>query len=103
MDNGSTVPYHSWGAKEGRSRKPQPLNGLRCQARAPEKGQANPSWRQARDGGAYGPQVQGRCCQEKLLSDEPRMPVPQTDTGRRVENTKANGRTLVKELGKMAP
>jgi hypothetical protein len=31
------------------------------------------------------------------------VPVPQTDTGRRVEYTKAIGRTLVKELGKMAP
>ena len=30
------------------------------------------------------------------------VPVPQTDTGRQVEDTKANGRTLVKELGKMA-
>jgi hypothetical protein len=40
---------------------------------------------------------------EKLLSDEIRVPVPQTDTGRRVEDTQANGRTLVKELGKMAP
>jgi hypothetical protein len=29
-------------------------------------------------------------------------PVPQTDTGRRVEDTQANGRTRVKELGKMA-
>ena len=29
--------------------------------------------------------------------------VPQTDTGRRVEYTKANGRTLVKELGNLAP
>jgi hypothetical protein len=31
------------------------------------------------------------------------VPVPQTDTGRRVEYTKANGRTFVKELGKLAP
>ena len=29
--------------------------------------------------------------------------VPQTDTGRQVENTKALERTLVKELGKIAP
>ena len=43
------------------------------------------------------------CDQEKLLSDEVQVPVPQTDTGRRVEYTKVNGRTLVKELGKMAP
>ena len=31
------------------------------------------------------------------------VPVPQTDTGRREENSKTNGRTLVKELGKMTP
>ena len=43
------------------------------------------------------------CCQEKPLSDESWVTVPQTDTGRRVENTKANGRTFVKELGKLAP
>ncbi len=42
-------------------------------------------------------------CREKLLSDEAHMTVPQTDTGRRVEYTQVNGRTLVKELGKFAP
>ncbi len=31
------------------------------------------------------------------------MTVPETDTGRMVENTKALERTLVKELGKIAP
>ena len=31
------------------------------------------------------------------------VPVPQTDTGRRGENPKTSGRTLVKELGKMTP
>jgi hypothetical protein len=40
---------------------------------------------------------------EKPLSDETPVTVPQTDTGRRVENTKAIGRTLVKEFGKIAP
>jgi hypothetical protein len=30
-------------------------------------------------------------------------PVPQTDTGRRVENTKALEKTLVKELDKLPP
>ncbi len=52
---------------------------------------------------AFGPQVSEPGGREKLLSDERQVPVPQTDTGRRVEHTKANGRTLVKELGKMAP
>jgi hypothetical protein len=42
-------------------------------------------------------------CREKPLSVEFWVPVPQTDTGRRVEYTKANGRTFVKELGKLAP
>jgi hypothetical protein len=31
------------------------------------------------------------------------VPVPQTDTGRQVENTKAIETTMVKELGIMAP
>ena len=31
------------------------------------------------------------------------VPVPQTDSGGHVENTKAIGITLVKELGKMVP
>ena len=39
---------------------------------------------------------------EKLLWSE-EVPVPQTDTGRRGENPKTSGRTLVKELGKMTP
>ena len=56
-----------------------------------------------RDGGAYGPQVRVPSDREKLLSDEVQVPVPQTDTGRRVEYTKVNGRTLVKELGKLTP
>ena len=42
-------------------------------------------------------------CREKLLNDEVVVTVPQTDTGRWVENTKANGGTFVKELGKFAP
>ncbi len=42
-------------------------------------------------------------CREKPLSIEALMTVPQTDTGRRVEYTQVNGRTLVKELGKFAP
>jgi hypothetical protein len=42
-------------------------------------------------------------CREKRLSDDSRVPVPQTDTGRRVENTKVIERTLVKEFGKIDP
>ncbi len=34
------------------------------------------------------------------ISEEP---VPQTDTGRQEENSKANGRRVVKELGKLTP
>ena len=34
------------------------------------------------------------------ISEEP---VPQTDTGRQDEDSKANGRRVVKELGKLTP
>ena len=39
----------------------------------------------------------------KAAKDSCKAPVPQTDTGRRQENCKTNGITLVKELGKMTP
>jgi hypothetical protein len=39
----------------------------------------------------------------RKASSESRVTVPQTDTGGRVEYTKANGETLVKELGKITP
>ena len=42
-------------------------------------------------------------CQEKRLSGDVQVPVPQTATGRRVENTKAIEQTLVKEFGKIGP
>ena len=41
--------------------------------------------------------------QEKLLTIMYKVPVPQTDAGGRGENPKTNGRTLVKELGKITP
>ena len=41
--------------------------------------------------------------QEKRQSDERQRTVLKTDTGGRVENTKADERTRVKELGKMIP
>jgi len=42
------------------------------------------------------------CCREKPLASSKR-PVPQTDTGGQVENTKVLERTMVKELGKIPP
>ena len=41
--------------------------------------------------------------QEKRLNDEEQRTVLKTDTGGRVENTKADERTRVKELGKIVP
>ena len=40
--------------------------------------------------------------QEKALTIA-QVPVPQTDAGGREENSETDGRTLVKELGKMTP
>ena len=42
------------------------------------------------------------CCQEKLLASRVGIRT-KTDTGGMVENTKARERTLVKELGNLAP
>ena len=39
----------------------------------------------------------------RKVSSQVKVPVPQTDTGRWDEYSKALGRTLVKELGKMTP
>src|SRR3989344_5462280 len=39
---------------------------------------------------------------EKMLVVRPILTVPQSDTGGQVENTKVNGRTIFKELGKKA-
>jgi hypothetical protein len=68
-------------------------------------GQVNPSGQfKPRDANARGfalkssePSWREKCLARSIVS------VPQSDTGRRVEHTKAIGRTLVKELGNMAP
>lgn len=39
----------------------------------------------------------------RKASSQVKVPVPETDTGRQEENSKARGRTLVKELGNMTP
>ena len=39
----------------------------------------------------------------RKASSQAKVPVPQTDTGRRAEHAKARGVTLVKELGNMTP
>ena len=43
------------------------------------------------------------CCLENLRERVHALPVPQTDTGGWVENTKAIEIIVVKELGKMPP
>ena len=52
--------------------------------------------------GTIVPKFQISHCRENPLVRYP-VPVPETDTGRRGENPKVSGRTLVKELGKMTP
>ena len=42
-------------------------------------------------------------CGEKSLMYIIIVPVPQTDTGSQDEDSKANGRRVVKELGKLTP
>ncbi len=53
-------------------------------------------------GSGYGCEATEPTLPEKPLARS-KVPVPQTDTGRRGEYPKARERTLVKELGKMTP
>ena len=53
-----------------------------------------------RDRNLVGKQVWTRARKVLCISS---APVPQTDTGRKEEDSKANGRRVVKELGKMSP
>ena len=54
-------------------------------------------------GGVYELRVVKDSAKKSSVCDEDRTPVPETDTGREVENTKGREITLSKELGKMAP
>ena len=86
-----------WGrGKDGRA-----LKGNRVQA-VGQAGRKNP-WREGR--------LQA---ERKRVAKSPERPprkaaiatygpVPKTDTGRQVEETKADGRSIVKELGKITP
>jgi hypothetical protein len=48
---------------------------------------------------AFGQKWWVALAKKSRVDDELHTPVPQTDTGREVEKTEANERTLVKELG----
>ena len=54
-------------------------------------------------GGVYELRVVKDSAKKSNACDEGMIPVPETDTGREVENTKGREITLSKELGKMAP
>ena len=56
--------------------------------------------------GRKGTKISSEVCMdggEKSLVYIIRVPVLQTDTGSQEENSKANGRSVVKELGKLTP
>ena len=53
-----------------------------------------------RDRNEVGKHVWRRARKAVCMSE---APVPQTDTGRQEEDSKANGRRVVKELGKLTP
>ncbi|SRR5579884_3619062 len=107
MDNWLIFQYHlafaitDGGTEKGRptGRPDVPGQGGR------ELRQANPSGQILRADGEP-PAREAKwlipCFQEKPLG-RTQVPVPQTDTGRREEDSKAIERTLAKELGKIAP
>ena len=53
------------------------------------------------DRNKVGKRVSSRWREKQLVY--PKEPVPETDAGGRGEDPETNGRTLVKELGKMTP
>ena len=61
------------------------------------RGLVNPG---VRDRNQVGKHVWKRARKAVCMS---KVPVPQTDTGRQEEDSKANGRRVVKELGKLTP
>ena len=71
-----------------------------------KRGEADESWRRvperSRDRSQVGKHESSRW-REKLRTENLQAPVPETDAGGRGENPETNGRTLVKELGKMTP
>ena len=71
-----------WEHKRGRMKDNHTLNGL---------------------GGVYGRRVGKNSAKKSRMCVESVTPVPETDTGGAVENTKEREITLSKELGKMTP
>ena len=95
---------HPGRAKGRRSKAGQPPGWKRGAKRVGRRrGQGNPLLEVEARRGRKSAEVVEPSCQEKPLSDEAWVPVPQTDTGGWVEDTKANERTFVKELGKLTP
>ena len=66
----------------GRWRGAQPGAGLPGAKRDSCEGVGKSAPEPRRDGGAFGPQVRGPTSQEKPLTAEEQVLVPQTDTGR---------------------
>ena len=93
----SSVCTELWGrGKEGRA-----LNGNRVQAEG-LAGRKNP-WREGRLQAERKRVAKSPERPPRKAAIAVRGPVPQTDTGGQVEETKAGGRSIVKELGKMTP
>jgi|RhiMetdeSRZDD1v2_1073273.scaffolds.fasta_scaffold326696_1 hypothetical protein len=104
MDNRLTFLYHLSRVKWGHTRGAQPGAGHPGVKRTSRGGsQANPAPEAKARRRGDSPEVSGPRCQEKPRSVDGWVLVPQTDTGRRVEDTQANGTTFVKEFGKLAP
>jgi hypothetical protein len=89
MDNRLIFRYRVVGVCWERPGKAEPLSGWGWQA-------VND-----RDAGGQPQKSVAPGAEKSPAHAESNPPVPQTDTGRRVEDTKANGRTRVKELGKI--
>ncbi len=75
----------------------------RGQAVRPGRSEVRAPLRLSRDWGVNCDEAGESTLTRKAAKVSCKVPVPQTDTGRRQENCKTNGITIVKELGKMTP
>ncbi len=77
---------------------------VKCgQAVRPDRSEVRDPLRRSREWGVNCDEADESTLTRKAAKVSCKIPVPQTDTGRRQENCKTSGITIVKELGKMTP
>ena len=107
MDNRFNIPVlPARYLSDGVTQEARRLSGWKCWAKAVGRFSRQIHWINSESRKDVDPSGEADlltpCCQEKLLANRAGNRT-KTDTGRKVEHTKARERNLVKELGNIAP